>query len=138
MLFRSIDAQMRLMRSVTEQSSAVVVAAGGRVGPASTAKQESLGTQTMEGLQVKGTRTTSTIPEGALGNDRAIETVSERWFSADLQTVVMTKHSDPRSGTQTFQLRNVLRAEPSPSLFQLPSDYTLVTTATGKAREKPE
>jgi len=130
-----IDAQMRLMRNVTEQSAAVVVAAGGRGGPGGRTRQESLGTQTMEGLQVKGTRITSTIPEGAIGNDRAIETISERWFSADLQTVVMTKRSDPRSGTQTFQLVNVLRAEPSPSLFQLPPDYTVGGGKTEKVKE---
>jgi len=129
-----MDAQMRLMKSVMGPSPALMAAGSGLGGPSGQAKRESLGAQTMEGLQVKGTRTTSTIPEGAIGNSRAIETVSERWFSADLQTVVMTKHSDPRSGTQTFQLRNVLRGEPSPSLFQLPSDYTVVS---GK-KEKQE
>jgi hypothetical protein len=130
-----MDAQMRLMKIVTDQPTAMAVAGGGRGGSGGRVKQESLGTQTVEGLLVKGTRSTSTIPEGAIGNDRAIETISERWFSDDLQTVVMTKRSDPRSGTQTFRLVNVLRAEPSPSLFQLPSDYTLVG---GKAMEKQE
>jgi hypothetical protein len=38
---------------------------------------EDLGTQTMEGAQVTGVRTTRTIPEGEIGNDRAISIVTE-------------------------------------------------------------
>ena len=45
-----------------------------------TAKRESLGKQTMEGVQVEGTRTTRTIAAGEIGNDRPIDIVSERWY----------------------------------------------------------
>jgi hypothetical protein len=38
---------------------------------------------------------------------------------------MMTSHSDPRSGTETFRLTNVLRAEPSASLFQVTADYKM-------------
>jgi hypothetical protein len=60
---------------------------------------------------------------GAIGNDRPIEITSERWFSADLQTVVLTKRNDPRTGEELFRLINVSRGEPSANLFAVPPSY---------------
>jgi len=88
-------------------------------------RKEDLGTQTVEGVSAVGTRNTITIPAGQIGNERAIEIVDERWFSPDLQTMVMTKHSDPRSGETVYRLTNINRAEPDPSLFTVPADYKL-------------
>jgi hypothetical protein len=90
-----------------------------------TGKKEVLGTQVLEGVVADGVRTTSTLDTGAIGNDRPINVVSERWMSSDLKTVVMTKHNDPRTGEEVFRLTNVVRSEPDPALFQLPSGYTL-------------
>ena len=89
-------------------------------------QSESLGKQNIEGIQSEGTRTTATLPAGAIGNDRPIQTINERWYSPELQTVTMSKHSDPRSGEVTFRLINVIRAEPSPDLFQVPASYRSV------------
>jgi len=86
---------------------------------------ENLGSQTMQGVTVTGTRTTRTIPAGQIGNDAAIKIVTEVWTSPDLQTVVYSKRSDPRMGEQTFQLTNITRAEPDPSLFTVPADFTV-------------
>lgn len=94
----------------------------GRDEPGAT---ESLGTQTMEGVKVTGTRTTFTIPAGQIGNDLPIKIVTERWSSPALQTVVMSKRSDPRVGVTTYRLTNISLTEPSPDLFQVPSDYTV-------------
>jgi len=110
---------------------------GGRAGrPGDLARQnvkaESLGRQTMEGVQAEGTRTTMTIPAGQMGNDAPIQVVSERWYSADLQTVVMSRHSDPRVGETVYRLTNVSRAEPPPSLFQAPADYKVVAPRGGR------
>ena len=88
-------------------------------------KKESLGTQTMEGIAVQGERLTSTIEAGAIGNDRPISTVTERWYSPDLQAYVLTKRTDPRNGDETTKLTNVHRGEPSPVLFELPPGYTV-------------
>lgn len=90
-------------------------------------QKESLGTQMIEGVQAEGTRTTLTIPAGAIGNDLPIQVVSERWYSPELQTVVMTKHSDPRMGDTVYRLTNINRNEPASSLFQAPADYTAVS-----------
>ncbi|HEV7904883.1 MAG TPA: energy transducer TonB [Pyrinomonadaceae bacterium] len=86
---------------------------------------ESLGKQSIEGVEAEGTRTTVTFPVGAMGNERPINIVSERWYSPELQTVVMTKHSDPRFGETSYRLININRSEPSRTLFEVPSDYTL-------------
>ncbi len=85
----------------------------------------SLGTQTINGVQAEGTRVTHTIPAGAIGNANAIVITNERWYSSELQTVVMIKRSDPRMGATTFQLTNIQKQEPDASLFQVPADYTL-------------
>jgi len=88
-------------------------------------RNEDLGTQAVEGVNAVGTRTTVTIPAGQIGNERAIEIVDERWFSPDLKTMVMTRHSDPRSGEVVYRLTNINRTEPDHSLFEVPADYTL-------------
>ncbi len=85
----------------------------------------SLGTQTIGGVTAEGTRYTRTIPAGQIGNVKAIVIVTERWYSPDLQMVVMTKRSDPRSGDTVFQMTSIARTEPAASLFQVPTDYAV-------------
>jgi len=87
---------------------------------------QDLGSQTMEGILASGTRMTITIPAGQIGNDRAIDIITEVWTSPDLKTVVYSKRSDPRMGEQTFQLTNIVRGEPDPSLFAVPADFKIV------------
>ena len=89
------------------------------------AVKENLGKQMIEGVEAEGTRTTITIAAGEIGNERPIEIVSERWYSPELQLVVMTRHSDPRSGETTYKLTNINRTEPAKSLFEVPSDFTV-------------
>ena len=87
--------------------------------------KEQLGKQLIEGVEAEGTRTTITIPAGEIGNERAIEIVSERWYSPELQLVVMTRHSDPRSGETTYKLTNITRTEPAKTLFEVPAGFTV-------------
>ena len=87
--------------------------------------REQLGKQTIEGVEAEGTRTTVTIPAGEIGNERPIEIVSERWYSPELQLVVMTRHSDPRTGETIYKLTNINRAEPAKTLFEVPAGYTI-------------
>jgi hypothetical protein len=95
----------------------------GSINEAGPGETEDLGTQTMEGVVVTGTRTSRTIPAGQIGNEKPITIVTEVWMSPELKTVVMSKRSDPRMGEQTFQLTNIVRAEPDPSLFTVPTDF---------------
>ncbi|MGB0033984.1 MAG: hypothetical protein WBP79_00745 [Candidatus Acidiferrales bacterium] len=95
----------------------------------------SLGTQMINGVSAEGTRYTRTIPAGEIGNEKPIQIVTERWFSNELQTVVMTKRSDPRSGETLFQLTNIQRQEPAATLFQVPSDYSVVQGGRMRGRQ---
>jgi hypothetical protein len=92
---------------------------------AGTRKTESLGTQTINGVLAEGTRITRTIPAGKIGNDKAIQIVSERWFSPDLQIVVKSTKTDPQFGTSTYTVTNLQKSEPAASLFAVPSDFTV-------------
>jgi hypothetical protein len=93
-------------------------------------RTEQLGMQNFEGVDAEGTRTVTTIPAGAIGNERPIEIVYERWYSKDLQLIVYSKHSDPRFGEQTYRLTNINRSEPDPSLFDVPAGYRILNENT--------
>jgi hypothetical protein len=93
--------------------------------PDTNASKTDLGTQTIEGVSAHGTRTTRTIPAGAVGNEQPIVITTETWYSPDLKVLVMSKTEDPRMGETTYKLSNILRAEPPADLFQVPDDYTI-------------
>ncbi len=87
--------------------------------------KESLGQQTIEGVVAEGKRTTTTIPAGTMGNQRPISTVTEEWFSSELQAIVLSTTKDPRMGETTYRLSNIQRIEPPFTLFTVPADYTV-------------
>jgi hypothetical protein len=116
----------------TAPSAGTFVSSGGRGGMvaatiASVGKTttEDLGQQVVEGVLATGTRSTTVIEAGTVGNERPIQIVSEQWTATDLKLLVSTKHSDPRSGETTYRLSNITQAEQPRSLFELPPDYTL-------------
>jgi hypothetical protein len=86
---------------------------------------ESLGTKTVDGLSAVGTRSTTTIPSGTIGNDKPIVITQETWYSPDLKLVLESTHNDPRYGETTYTVTNLLRSEPDESLFQVPPGYTI-------------
>jgi hypothetical protein len=106
--------------------------------PGASATVESLGVRSIEGVKAEGTRTTSTIPAGAIGNLMPIDVVSERWFSPELQMAVLVTRRDPRAGETVYRLINIVRAEPADALFQVPADYELRDGALGKELKKIE
>lgn len=93
-----------------------------------------LGTQTIEGVSAQGTRVTRTIPAGQFGNEQPMIITTESWYSPDLKVLVMSKSSDPRMGDTTYTLTNIQRSEPSPSLFQVPSNYTVKEPGPAKVQ----
>jgi len=94
---------------------------------------EQLAKQTVEGVECEGTRSVTTMPAGAIGNERPIETVNETWFSQELKIMVMSKRSDPRFGETTYRVTNINRSEPDASLFQVPSEYTIIDSEAKRA-----
>lgn len=97
---------------------------------------ESLGVQTFEGVQAEVTRFTLTIPAGMEGNDQPFEIVSEKWYSPELQIIVMGKRSDPRMGEIVYRLANINRSEPAHALFEAPSDFTVTEEKTEFRRKE--
>lgn len=95
-------------------------------------RTDKLPPQIIEGIPAEGTRTTMTIPAGAMGNALPIEVVSERWYSPELDVVLMTRRSDPRFGDTVYRLTNITRGEPSADLFNVPSDFKIEDVRPGK------
>jgi hypothetical protein len=93
--------------------------------PPSELKVEDLGTKTINGVSAEGKRTTQTIPAGEEGNERAVTTVHEVWYSKQLRQMVMTVDDDPRGSHLVFALENVKLQEPDVSLFAPPAGYTV-------------
>src|SRR6476661_236477 len=116
---------LRATRERRMKEKVVVNVQGAREGQqskesAEQVKHEDLGTQTIEGVPAQGKRETVTIPAGEIGNERPIEMVTETWFSPELHTMVLRKHSDPRMGESTYRLTDIKRTEPDASLFHAP------------------
>ncbi len=119
-----------MVSSVIGGPQVMIYRANSAANPGEAPKVEQLGTMSIEGLLAEGARTTVTIPPGQVGNEQPIQIVSERWYSPELKVTVLSKHSDPRMGDTEYKMTNVSRAEPLPSLFQVPSDYTLKDSPT--------
>ena len=86
--------------------------------------KEDLPPQVINGIAARGSRVTTTIPAGAVDNDREFKIQSERWYSDDLQVLLKTTSTDPRFGTSTYELTNIQQTQPDSSLFQPPAGYT--------------
>jgi hypothetical protein len=79
---------------------------------------------TYEGLRVDVSRSVETIAAGAMGNNRPIETVFERYYSPDLKMTVYSKRSDPRSGETIYRMTEIKRSEPDASMFRAPAGFS--------------
>ncbi len=130
----STDSGEAMTKTVTESPRGYGFGVGGSVavaGMLTKAKTEMRGNvetlqaKTMEGVNVRGERRTNTIDIGAIGNDRPIDVVDERWYSPDLQLNVMSRHTDPRTGDEMVRLINISRSNPDSSLFQPPAGYEI-------------
>jgi len=107
---------LRVIRQTQEKTSTASVARP---------SHEDLGTSTMEGFTVTGTRLSFTIPAGERGNDKPMTTTHETWFSRELGVALMTKSESPETGVHTHKLINIRAGEPDPVLFQIPVGYTV-------------
>ena len=109
--------------------------AGGRGRGYAMAPETPLEHKTIEGVAVEGRKTTTVIAAGEVGNEQPITITSEEWRSPELGLLVLTRHSDPRSGESTYRLQNIIRAEPDQSLFIVPADYTVRETGIRRMEE---
>ena len=84
---------------------------------------EDLGTRVIDGVETVGTRDTTTLNSGVMGNDEPMKIVREFWHSVKLGVNLISVVSDPRFGTQTFTLTDVEVTEPDPKYFELPRGF---------------
>lgn len=87
--------------------------------------KEDLGSKTISGIPVVGTRTTITIAAGNIGNDKEIVIRHEQWTSPDLQLIVAESDDNPFGETRTYQITSFARSNPPESLFQAPANLPL-------------
>ena len=92
--------------------------------------REELGEDTIRGMRVVGTRETTTIKGGVVGNENALVSSSEFWYSAAFGTKLLVTRIDPREGKQIIALKDVSLAEPDPHTFEVPQGYTVLDQRT--------
>ena len=85
-----------------------------------------LGTETVAGLQLHGTRKERLVPASLSGTGKDITITDEYWLSAELNVYLIIRHNDPRSGEQTVGIVDISRSEPDPATFQIPARYKVV------------
>jgi hypothetical protein len=81
---------------------------------------EDLGRQSIEGLETVGTRITTVIATGTIGNDNPLLVKREYWYSAQLGVNLLSTLQDPRVGTQKFQVIDISLGDPDSKLFRVP------------------
>jgi hypothetical protein len=87
--------------------------------------RESLGSDVIEDLNVVGTRETTTINAGVIGNSQPLAITREFWYSPDLQVNLSVTRQDPREGTQVIHVVDLSRSEPDPAMFQVPAGFVV-------------
>jgi hypothetical protein len=94
--------------------------------------RQNLGSKTVDGLEVVGTRETITINPGTVGNTAPLTSTREFWYSAELETNLAVTRQLPVEGLQVVQLSDLNTSEPAPELFQAPAGFAVEDVRTGK------
>jgi hypothetical protein len=92
-----------------------------------------LGTQSVDGVPLRGTRKTLTIPAEMSGTGKPIVVTDDYWYSEALSIYMIIRHNDPRTGEQLIAVTNVERTEPPAELFAVPAEYKVVDETTPEA-----
>jgi len=88
--------------------------------------REDLGKSQVSGLEVVGTRETTTVNAGTMGNDGAVTVTKEFWYSPQLDLNLAVKRIDPVHGTQVIAVGPISLTEPDARMFSLPAGYRVV------------
>jgi hypothetical protein len=90
---------------------------------------ENLGEELILGVRAHGTRIITTVPAGQIGNDHAIDIVSEQWYAPELDLVMRGMHRDPWGGEIDTRVTKLTPGDQPASLFQVPHSYKIVDSA---------
>lgn len=88
-----------------------------------------LGSKIIDGVTVRGTQISDTIPaHSPLGNDAPITKTIQNWRSDELHLSIVSIIDDPINGTTTKQFKNVkTNSTLDPSLFKIPPGFKVST-----------
>jgi hypothetical protein len=86
---------------------------------------EDLGTRNIAGVDTVGTRETTTIEAGKMGNDQPLISMSEFWHAPDLGVNLLSIRTSPMFGKETFTITAITPGDPDAQLFELPADYKI-------------
>lgn len=106
-------------------------------GPKSKMTSENIGTESIQGVEARGRRYTTTIPTGAAGNDAPLVSTSEVWTALAVGLnglLVRDIRDDPRSGKTARELTSLSQGDPDPTIFQPPEGYEIVTKEASRCQ----
>ena len=80
----------------------------------------SLGTKTIQGIEVIGTREIVSVGQGTAAKPTPIDFIRELWYSPKLGIDLQLARTDPAHGDQTFSVISLSVGEPDANLFAVP------------------
>lgn len=101
-----------------------------------TSTTEDLGTETIDGAEARGRRTTITTPAGMIGNSEPLVSTHETWLAVSIKPyrlVLRQIDDDPDGGKTTREVTSLNLNEPDESVFLPPQGYEIVTRDTTPA-----
>ena len=99
-------------------------------GPHAQDASEDIGTESIDSIEARGRRRTTTIPAGAAGNNEPLVTTSETWtaVTGGLEGLMVREiRDDPRRGKSDRELTSLSQDDPDPATFQPPEGYEIET-----------
>jgi hypothetical protein len=90
--------------------------------------REELASEELDGMAVRHGRQTINYPVGSVGNKEAYRTVTDYWYSEELQIFVRVKEVGPGNSTHSLRLVDIGRAELPRSVFGVPKGYAVSQT----------
>ena len=79
--------------------------------------QVPIGNSMISGVETVGTRELTIIPARMAASSRPLTITKEFWYSSQLSINIVVKRFDPRVGTKSYLVTNLILGEPNPSLF---------------------
>ncbi len=91
----------------------------------------------MGGVETVGTRETAVIEAGVIGNNSPIQATREYWYADTLGVNLISKRQDPRFGTQTFEMTEIVLSESDAKLFTAPAGFKVIDLRNTEAITAP-
>jgi hypothetical protein len=90
-----------------------------------TMTRELLGSDTIEGLYVTGSRETTTLKSGVDGNQQPLVSTREFWYSPELEINLAVTRTSPLEGKAAIRLSGIKLGEPDSHLWDVPIGFSL-------------